>query len=93
MLSRPQRIKPIVTWRWLLYLALDVVGMLQMGIGLIYLLRGPGIFFPDFPGSHFEAVAMTGGGLGLMVWSVTRMAREQIIAQHARAQRDAEESR
>jgi hypothetical protein len=68
------------------YAIVDVVGMVLLATGAVWLAQGKLLFFPGFPTSTPEALAATAGGLLLMFWAATRILRElaQRPASHAR---------
>ncbi|ACV34303.1 hypothetical protein [Accumulibacter sp.] len=67
-----------VTPRVLLFALLDVVGMLILASGALWLARGETLFIPDFPTSTPTAVITVAAGVALMVWAVAGILRELI---------------
>jgi hypothetical protein len=65
------RLKPAV----LLYLALDLVGMVLFASGVLWFAQGRTLFISGYPTSAFEAGVALVGGLLLMIWSAARILR------------------
>ena len=71
----PRR-RPQLTLKILLYAIVDVVGMICLATGALWLARGQSLFIAGFPSSMTEALAAVGGGLALMLWAAAQILRE-----------------
>ncbi len=67
---------PRVTLRIMLYALLDVVAMLILASGAMWLARGQTLFIPDFPTTTAGAVITVAAGVALMLWAVAGILRE-----------------
>jgi hypothetical protein len=69
----PSGPRPRLTAAMLLYVALDVVGMVLFATGVLWFIRGVPLFIPGFPTGMFDAGVAVIGGILLMFWPVARM--------------------
>jgi len=76
------------TPRMIPFLALDALGMLLCGAGLLFLFKGVALF-GTIPASTAEAVLTLMAGLAMMVYAVAGILRE-MIAQRQRAAQGAD---
>ena len=67
-----------VTPSVLLFALLDVVGMLILASGALWLARGQTLFIPDFPTSTPAALLTVVAGVALMLWATAQILRELI---------------
>ena len=73
-MQNAKRIKPSANI--VFYVTLDIVGMVLVASGALWLFRGLPLFFRNFPKNNVEAGIAIGGGLLLMVVSVAKILRE-----------------
>lgn len=76
--SHAPRRRPQLTLKILLYALCDVAGMILLSSGALWLTRGQALFVAGFPSSSAEAIALTVGGLALMLWAAGRILRERL---------------
>lgn len=74
MLRRAPR--PHLTLAILGWAVVDVLGLVALSSGAMYLARGHALFLPRFPTTTGEAVACAVIGLALMLWAAARILRE-----------------
>ncbi|MCE1244124.1 hypothetical protein [Oryzomicrobium sp.] len=90
--NRPAaKFRPRLTVAMVAFALVDVAGLLLFAVGFAYLVRGPGVFFPDFPAGVGSAISLTAVGLALVFWAATRMVR-QVVRQSTSDQTTADTS-
>jgi hypothetical protein len=68
--------RPRLTLKILLYAIFDAVGMVCFATGAMWFAQGKSLFISGFPTGIMEALAVTVGGLALMLWAAARILRE-----------------
>lgn len=78
--------RPQLTLKILLYAIFDIVGMVFLATGALWLAHGQSLFVSGFPTSTAEALAACFGGLVLMLWAASQILRELLKRPAANAQ-------
>jgi len=68
--------RPRLTLKILGYAVFDMVGMIALATGAVWLARGQSLFIAGFPTTLAEALAAVVGGLALMLWAAAQILRE-----------------
>ena len=70
--------RPRLTLKILGYAVFDMVGMIALATGAVWLARGQSLFIAGFPTSMAQALLALAVGLALMVWAAAQILRELI---------------